>query len=163
MTLRSESPTLRGVPRWRPYTWVLWGACLGVLAFELVLPRLLPSRPQPWDAAQTAVAEFILAIFSLVAAVGTFTLRETFAVGPVRRGLLDPSTPAGFARIRATLAVLWLLCLLIGLFGSILAYAAANPAEAWPYVAGAAALLVIHAPRARLFGSSAATPVAGGS
>jgi hypothetical protein len=143
--------------------WILWGAFLGGLAFALVIPRVLPSRPQPWDAAQTAVAEFILAIFSLVAAVGTFTLRETFALGPIRRGSLDPSTPAGFARVRATLVGLWFLCLLIGLFGSILAYAAANPAEAWPYVAGAAALLVVHAPRARLLEPSAATPVAGGT
>ena len=156
MTPRSESPTLRGVPRWRPFTWILWGAFLGGLAFELVIPRVLASRPQPWDAAQTAVAEFILAIFSLVAAVGTFTLRETFALGPIRRGSLDRSTPAGFARVRAALVVLWLLCLLIGLFGSILAYAAANPAEAWPYVTGAAALLVIHAPRAWILESSVA-------
>ena len=163
MSPRAESPTLRGVPRWRLYEWILWGACLGGLAFEVVLPRVLPSRAQPWDAAQTAVAEFILAIFSLVAAVGRFTLRETFALGPVRRGSLDPRTPAGFARIRATLAVLWSLCLLIGLFGSILAYAAANPAQAWPYVAGAAVLLVVHAPRARLLEAPAATPVAGGS
>jgi hypothetical protein len=144
------------VPRWRPFAWILWGAFLGGLALELVIPRVLARRPQPWDAAQTAVAEFILAIFSLVAAVGTFTLRETFALGPIRRGSLDPSTPAGFARVRATLVVLWLLCLLIGLFGSILAYAAANPAEAWPYVAGAAALLVFHAPRAWILGSSVA-------
>jgi hypothetical protein len=152
-----------GVPRLRRSAWILWGAFLGGLALDLLIPRVLPSRPQPWDAAQTAVAEFILAIFSLIAAVGTFTLRETFALGPIRRGSLDPSTPAGFARVRATLLGLWSLCLLIGLFGSILAYAAANPAEAWPYVAGAAVLLVVHAPRARLFESSTATPVAGGS
>lgn len=147
---------MRGVSRWRRSAWILWGAFLGGLAFELVIPRVLPSRPHPWDPAQTAVAEFILAIFSLVAAVGTFTLRETFAREPIRRGSLDPSTPAGFARVRATLVGLWLLCLLIGLFGSILAYATANPAEAWPYVAGAAALLVVHAPRAWLFEPSVA-------
>jgi hypothetical protein len=151
------------MPRWRPYAWILWGAFLGAVAFELVLPGLLPHRQQPWDAAQTAVAEFILAIFSLVAAVGTFTIRETFALGPIRRGSLDPSTPAGFVRVRATLIVLWSLCLLIGLFGSTLAYAAGNPAEAWPYVAGAAVLLVFHAPRARFLGSSAAAPVPGDS
>jgi hypothetical protein len=141
------------MPRWRPYAWILWAACLGVVAFELALPRVLPRRPEPWDAAQTAVAEFVLAIFSLVAAVGTFTLRETFALGPLRRGALDPRTPAGRARIRSTVLVLWLLCLLIGSFGSLLGYASASPGEAWPYVAGAAALLVVHAPRAWLLAS----------
>ena len=147
--------------RWRPYAWILWSACVGVLALEIVLPRVLPSRPQPWDAAQAAVAEFVLAIFSLVAAVGTFTLRETLALGPVRRGSLDPSTPAGLARLRATLAVLWLLCLLIGSFGSLLAYATANPGQAWPYIAGAAALLVVHAPRAWLLESPVAATGSG--
>jgi hypothetical protein len=149
------------VPSWRPFAWVLWGAVLGLLALELVVPRWLPIRAQPWDAAQTAVARFVLAIFSLVAAVGTFTLRETFALGPIRGGSLDPSTPAGFARVLTTLLLLWLLCLLIGLFGSLLAYASASPARAWPYVAGAAVLLVVHAPRARLLRSSPAATGAG--
>ncbi len=124
---------------------------MAAVALELAIPGLLPPRPQPWDAAQTAVAEFILAIFSLVAGVGTFALRETFALRRIRVGTLDPLTPEGFRRVRVVLVALWSLCLLIALFGGVLAYAAANPRDAWPYVGGAAFLLVVHAPRGWIF------------
>jgi hypothetical protein len=133
--------------------WLLWATFLGLLALELLIPYLVPNRPDPWYAAQTAVAGFVLALFSLTAGVGTFALRETLVLRKIRRGAIDPLTPSGFARVRTTLLGLWALCLLIGLFGSVLAYAAASPRAAWPYVAGAAVLLVLHAPRQWLFAS----------
>lgn len=131
--------------------WASWAMCLALLAIELAAPTLLALRPEPWDAAQTAVAGFVLAIFAVTAGVWTFALRESFVLSDIRRGVLDPSTSAGFARVRRLLFALWGLCLLIGLFGAGLAWAAARPRAAWPYVGGAAALLVVHAPRHWLF------------
>lgn len=144
--------------RSRAALWSLWALCFALLALELALAHGMPSRASPWVRAQTAVAGFVLSLFSLVAGVATFAVRETFALRPIRRGELDPETPAGFAHVRATLLALWALCLLIGLLGDLLAYGAASPRAAWPYWGAAAALLVIHAPRRHLLTRPAPEP-----
>ena len=131
--------------------WALWAAFLALIGVALALPALMPSRPTPWYQAQSAVAGFVLTLLALLAGVGTFTLRETLALRDVRSGALDPSTPEGFARVRAMLFVLWFLCLVIALLGCLLAWGAASPRLAWPYGAAAAGLLLWHAPRRRLF------------
>jgi hypothetical protein len=138
-------------PRWA--LWILWAVFAALLALELRIAHVLPPRPHPWYDAQVAVAGFVLALLSVLAAVGTFTLRETLAMREIRRGSLDPNTPDGFARLRGMLVVLWTLCLVIGLLGCGLAYGADSPRAAWPYVFAAAVLLVLHAPRRWLFAS----------
>lgn len=135
----------------RGVLWVLWAACLALVGAALALPAWLPSRPTPWYEAQTAVAGFVLTLLALLAGVGTFTLREALVARDVRRGTLDPGTPEGFARVRAMLLVLWLLCCLIALLGCGLAWGAASPRVAWPYGAAAAGLLLWHAPRSAVF------------
>jgi hypothetical protein len=136
-------------PRWA--LWILWAVFAALLALQLRMAYVIPPRPHPWYEAQVAVAGFVLALLSVLAAVGTFTLRETLAMRQIRRGELDPNTEAGFARVRGMLVVLWTLCLVIGLLGGALAYGAGSPRAAWPYFLGAAALLVLHAPRRWLF------------
>jgi hypothetical protein len=83
--------------------------------------------------------------------VGTFSLRESWALRDIRAGTLDPCTPVGFARLRRLLLALWTLCISIGLLGGVLAYGAALPSAAWPYALASGALLVLHAPRDWLF------------
>ena len=136
-------------PRWA--LWILWAVFAALLALELRIAHVLPPRPHPWYDAQAAVAGFVLALLSVLAAVGTFTLRETLAMREIRRGELDPNTEAGFARVRGMLIALWTLCLVIGGLGGLLAWGAASTRAAWPYFLGAAALLVLHAPRRWLF------------
>jgi hypothetical protein len=131
--------------------WVLWAGFVGLLALQLAFAYLAPGRLHPWYDAQVSVAGFVLALLALIAGVGTFTLRETLALREIRLGSLDPSTPAGFARVRRMLVVLWTLCLVIGLLGCALAYGAASPRAALPYLIGAAVLLVLHAPRPWIF------------
>jgi hypothetical protein len=131
--------------------WILWAIFAALLALELRIAYLLPARPHPWYEAQVAVAGFVLALLSVLAAVGTFTLRETLGMRRIRSGELDPNTQAGFARVRDMLIVLWTLCLVIGGLGMLLAWGAARPRAAWPYCIGAAALLMLHAPRRWLF------------
>jgi hypothetical protein len=137
--------------------WVLWALGFAGLALELAILRIVPGRLQPWYEAQTSLANFVLALLSLVAVVGSFSLRETLALRDLRRGTLDPRTPEGIARLRSMLLVLWGLCLVIGLFGAVLAWGAASPRAAWPYTIAAAVLLVVHAPRRWLFASPAPT------
>jgi hypothetical protein len=136
-------------PRWA--LWILWAIFATLLALELRIAWLLPPRPHPWYEAQVAVAGFVLALLSVLAAVGTFTLRETLAMRRIRTGELDPHTQAGFARVRDMLIVLWTLCLVVGGLGVLLAWGGARPRAAWPYFIGAAVLLVLHAPRGWLF------------
>ena len=142
--------------RWRRALWGWWAAFFVLLLLGLAIPGIAPSRQEPWYDAQKSVAGFVLTLLSLVAGVGTFTLRESLVQRDLRRGTLDPGTPAGFARVRAGLLALWTLCLVIGLMGCALAYGAGVPRAAWPYAFAAGVLLVFHAPRSRLF----ATPPA---
>lgn len=123
---------------------VMWGALFATLLAWLAMPYVLPPRAQPWYEAQIAVAGFVLAILSAVAGVASFALRESL-VRDVER---QPAANGGSVWIRTRLFALWFLCALVGVFGGILGHYAAVPAAAWPYLVGAAALFVIHAPRA---------------
>ena len=57
--------------------WLVWAVLVSSLAAWLALPRFVAPRPDPWNAAETAVAGFVLAILALVAGVWTFALRES--------------------------------------------------------------------------------------
>jgi hypothetical protein len=116
--------------------WLLWGALFATLLGWLAAPFVIAPRAHPWHDAQTAVAGFVLAIFALVAGWGSFALRESLVERAPRRG--------------AKLLALWLLCAAIGSFGGLISYGSNRPPAAWPYLVGAAALFVIHAPRAGL-------------
>ena len=135
----------------RLFLWLAWAAALALVALEVAVPTLLPRGFRPWDDAETAVGGFVAAIFAFTAGVWSFALRESFALRDIREGAIDPTTPAGVARLRVMLVALWGLCLLVGAFGATLAWAASRPRAAWPYAAGAAALLVVHTPRRWLF------------
>jgi hypothetical protein len=134
----------------RRVLWILWAAMLAWLAVALALPLRLP-LPDPWNAGEAAVAIFVLSILALVAGVGSFAIRESLALRDLRSGALDPGTPAGFAQLRRALLVLWALCDAIGILGFLAAFGSASPRVALPYTAGAALLLLLHAPRAWLF------------
>jgi hypothetical protein len=129
--------------------WLLWAAMFATLLVWLALPAIGPQRAQPWYEAQTAVARFTLAILGLVATVGTFAVRESLVLRDVREGRLDPASPEGMARLRVRFLGLWTLCAVVGALGGLLAYYSGQPARGWPYLAGAAALFVLHAPQAR--------------
>jgi hypothetical protein len=120
----------------RRQLWALWLLALGLLACELGALYLAPDRVDPWHPAQTAVAGFLLALLGLTLGVSTFALRERLA--ELRAA----------SEVRRTRLLLWARCLVVGALGAVLAWGAASPAAALPFVAAAAALLVIHAPRA---------------
>jgi hypothetical protein len=127
----------------------LWVFFWALLALTHAIPGLVPVRPDPWHAGQTAVAGFVLALLSLAAAVSTFAARESLR--DLRAATPDPPPPESVARVRLLLVSLWARCVLIGVFGALLAYGAGSARAAWPFTAGAAALLVLHAPRPWLF------------
>jgi hypothetical protein len=132
--------------------WLLWALFVAALALEPLIAERVSGRPHPWHAGQAAVAGFVLALIGTALGVWTFALRESLALRDLRAGRLDPATSEGFSRLRQMLLVIWFLCLLIGLLGSGLAWGSASSASSWPYLAAAAALLLIHAPHGRLTG-----------
>jgi len=139
------------MPPARTSLWILWAVLLSFLALDVALARMLPPRAVPWYDAQTAVVGFVLTLASLVAAVGSFALRESLALRHLRSGALDPASAAGYGRLRFMFVVLWGLAALVGAFGVIMAWGSGDPRLVWPYVIGAAALFVLHAPRSWLF------------
>jgi membrane protease YdiL (CAAX protease family) len=118
----------------RARLWVVWLLCAAGLALLLTVPRFVPPRPIPWNAGQAAVAGFVLALLSLTSGVSTFAGREQLLEEP------------GLSR-RLMLYTIWARCLLIGVFGAVLAWGASSPGSAWPFIAGGAALMLFHAPR----------------
>ena len=142
----------------RTTLWLLWAAIVALLALDAIaVARFLPVRVHPWYDAQTSVALLVLGLLALVAGVGTFALRESLVLRDLRSGTLDPNSASGFARIQRTFVALWSLCLVIGLFGNVLAWGAGTPIVAAPFLLATAVLLVVHAPRGWLFARAAGT------
>lgn len=151
MDERARCLSIDFVLRSRRMLWIVWAGFLALLALVLGMPQLVTPRSQPWTAAETAVAGFVLTLLSFAAGIGTFAVRENLVLSDLRTGALDPRTPDGFLQVRRMLLALWTLCLLIGIFGGVIAHGSATPAGALPYVVAAAVLLAIHAPRRWLF------------
>lgn len=132
----------------RPSLWLLWALLLATLALWPALPALLGHRADPWYPAQAAVAGFVLALLAVAAGLGSFALREALVFRDVRP--VDPATPEGRFGLRLRLAALWLLCAVVGGLGGMMIWFSDRPRLGLPYLAGAAFLFVLHAPRARL-------------
>ena len=49
------------------FLWLIWAALAGPLALWLALPAWIGHHPDPWYAAQAAVAGFVLALLALAA------------------------------------------------------------------------------------------------
>jgi len=142
---------MRPVANSRAALWLVWFLFAAILAIEVAVPYVAAPRPDAWHPAQTALAGFVVAIFSLAAAEGTFALRESLVVRDAPSTALGVRSLAGTGHVRiARFATLWALCTLIGFFGALIAYGAASPAASTPYAVAAAVLLAIHAPRPRL-------------
>jgi hypothetical protein len=129
--------------------WLLWGTLFATLLGWLALPSLAAPRAEPWNAAESAVAGFVVAIFALVGGIGTFAARESLVLRGVREGRIDAATEAGLRMLLTRLGAIWLLCAAIGSLGGLMSWGSGRLGLALPYLAGAAALFVLHAPRAR--------------
>ena len=136
----------------RSSLWLLWVAYVALLVLDaFALAGLLPTRADTWYDAEASVVQLVLGLVALVVGIGTFALRETLMLRDLRSGALDPNTAGGFMRVRRMLFALWSLCLVIAGFGNVLAWGAARPIAAAPFLVAAAVLLVLHAPRGWLF------------
>jgi hypothetical protein len=124
---------------------------LGSLALVAAAPFLVGPTQAPYSEAGTAVLAFVLSLLAMTAGVGSLAVREALVRG-AWAGALDPRTSQGASRMLRNLLGAWVLCLIVGSLGSVLAWASARPTLGWPYVLAAAALLLFHAPRAVIFG-----------
>ena len=143
----------------RATLWGLWSFAVALLGLELYLAeRLAAAQTFPWAEATVGVAGFVLGVISVALGVWTFALREGLALRVVRSGALDPSTPGGFFRLRRMLLALWTLCVVIGALGEVVAWGSGSARMAWPYIGGAGALLLLHAPRQWVFSPPVPAP-----
>lgn len=148
---------MRAMAGSRSTLWTLWAVIVALLVLDaLALRGWLPTRADVWYEAEASVAQLVLGLLALVAGVGSFALRETLVVRDLRSGALDPNTESGFRRVQRMLFALWSLSLVIAALGNVLAWGAAKPIAAVPFLIGAAVLLAVHSPRGWLFKSSAA-------
>lgn len=134
----------------RASLWLIWAALAGTLALWPALPAWIGHRADPWYAAQSAVAGFVMALLALAAGLGSFALREALVLRDARERRFDPTTEAGRSALRLRLAALWALCALVGVLGGIMIWGSDRVGLGLPYLAGAAALFVLHAPWPRL-------------
>ena len=126
--------------------WLAWLAMLVLgVASAVVLTVAGPAQAR-WSHERTIVLTFALTLIAMVAGIGSLALRETL-VRSVSSGSVDPRSADGAVYVRAILLRAWALCGAVALLGAFASWIAAAPALAWPYVVGATALLVFHAPR----------------
>jgi len=131
--------------------WALWATTLSLLGIYAAFPLLVPNVRPPWPPERVDVTSFVLILLCMASAVSSFALRESLLTQRLRSGLLDTATLEGARHVRRVLIGCWVLCAAIGTAGFGLELLSAKPAVGWPYLVAAAALLVLHAPRASLW------------
>ena len=133
--------------------WLLWLLMVVLLVLSAATPFFVSQTPAPYGDAGTSVLTFVVSLLAMTAAVGSLAARESLVRGISSRAV-DPHSPREAARVLRTLLGTWVLCLVVGWLGTFLAWSAAKPTLAWPYLVVAAALLTFHAPRAAVFGGT---------
>jgi hypothetical protein len=133
--------------------WLIWLLMMVLLALAAATPFFVSPTPTPYGDAATSVLTFVVSLLAMTAAVGSLAARESLVRGISSRAV-DPQSTRDAARILRTLLGTWALCLVVGWLGTFLAWSAAKPALAWPYLIAAATLLMFHAPRAAVFGGT---------
>lgn len=129
----------------QPIFWILWGSMLASLAVYAALPALLPEA-EPLAALSIP---FVGGLLLGAAVVGTTSvvLRQVLLVRPARSGRLDITTAEGSARWLQVSIALWVMSESVGIAGLVLWFFYRQAGLLYPFLAGAALLLVVHAPR----------------
>lgn len=136
--------------------WIVWGVMLGTLVLYAAMPLLLPaptgtpSEPQP-------IFVGALAFFALFGGLATLVIRRVGLIRPARDGSLDVHSPAGGARFFSMSVITWALSEAVGIYGLILFLMFRRPSLLYPFLAAAALLLLVHAPRTSPLTPPAAT------
>ena len=129
----------------QPILWVIWGSMLASLAVYAALPSLLPPAEAP-PAPSIPLVGALLG-FSFAVGAASVVLRHVLLVRPARSGKLDITRPEGSARWLQISVLLWALAESVGIAGLALWFVHRDPGLLYPFLAGAALLMVVHAPR----------------
>jgi hypothetical protein len=136
-----------------PLLWIVWLAVVVLTGAVALVPTLYGPRTTDSTEAGLEVMQFVLALLSITAAVGSLAVRESVLRG-IWRGDYRGGSRDATERLGRALLGAWVLCLVIAGLGTLLAWFAADPARSWPYLLAAAVLLVYHAPRPGLLAST---------
>ena len=129
--------------------WVLWLVVVALLAGVAATPYYFGPRSTTYTDAGLDVLQFVLALLSTTAGVGSLAVRES-VLRAIWRGDYGASDGEALERLGRALLGAWVLCLVVGALGGVLAWASASPWRSWPYLLAAGGLLAFHSPRASL-------------
>lgn len=129
----------------QPIFWILWGSMLVSLVVYASLPALLPAADEPAALSLPLVGGLLAGAVSVGAT--SVVLRQVLLVRPARNGHLDIGSAEGRARWLQVSIALWTMSESVGIAGLVLWFLYRQPGLLYPFLAGAALLLVVHAPR----------------
>lgn len=124
--------------------WILWGSMLVSLAIYGFIPFFVA-----WEHETPGSDALVIALggVAVSTAVATFVLRRLLLAAPIANRSLDPSTPAGRARIFQAHLFCWVLSESVGLYGLVLFFLYGSRPLLYGFLAGAFVLMLLHAPR----------------
>jgi hypothetical protein len=127
---------------------LIWWALIASIGIYAAVAYMIAGVQEPRDGTYVHVMAAALGVVSMTIAVVTIFIRGRMLVGPIKRGELDPRTPAGLQRA----FVPFLLCLVlsesVGIYGLVLALLSGISLYAAPFLVIATVLLLIHRPTA---------------
>ena len=129
----------------QPIFWILWGSMLASLGVYAALPALLPAPEEPVALSLPLVGGLLVG--AVVVGPTSVVLRHALLVRPARSGQLDIGSAEGRARWLQVSVALWAMSESVGIAGLVLWILYRQPGLLYPFLAGAALLLVVHAPR----------------
>ncbi len=127
---------------------LIWWALIVSIGVYAVAAYAIAGTVGPRDRTQVHILTAALGLVSTTIGMATIFIRGRMLVGPIKRGELDPRTPAG--RKRAFMP--FILCLVlsesIGTYGLVMAMFSGSPLYAGPFLVISTLLLLIHRPTA---------------
>jgi hypothetical protein len=127
---------------------IIWAALLVSLVVYGVVALAMGSRPSG-DPQQEDVMVSTFAVLALLVGGATIVLHRLAISGPVSRGALDLSSAAGQMRLYWVSLVTWVLSESIGIYGLALFLLFGRFLHLFAFLAAAAVLLLVYAPRGR--------------
>ncbi len=133
----------------RSMLWIVWGAMFASLAAYAVLPLLLPGSGEADPILPLVTA--LLGALAAANALASVVLRALALVRPLRCRRLELGTPEGVQRFFTISLLNWALSESVALFGVVLFVFSRDPGLLHPFLAGAALLMLWHAPHLGAF------------
>lgn len=127
---------------------LIWWALVASIGIYAAVAYTMAGALPPRDGTQIHVLAAALGVVSITVGMVTIFIRGRMLVGPIKRGELDPRTPAGLQRAFVPFMVCLVLSESVAIYGLVLALLSGRSLYAAPFLMIAIVLLLIHRPTA---------------